>query len=176
MSAPQTSVENAPDIGIVGQLADFHTSADGDVVSRTSEETSATIAFGLFVKHGTADEGVGVVSATSNLLEGIAVHGHGFEPGKEVDATTGALLPKATFGVLRRGRAFVKAVGSVTPASEVHVRASGTGVAGSVQAAADATHTIDISPFARFVTSGDDGDVVVLEIDMTNVALATADT
>jgi len=173
---PQTEVEDTMPIGVAGQLADLWTEENGDVASATSEEASAEIPFGVMVKPGTADDGVLKLTATSNKLAGITVFSHLYAKPDELGDT--GLKPKVTFDVLTRGRIIVFPEDAVTPASEVHVRAVATGseVAGAFRGTADGTDTIDLTAFARWRSSADAADAAVLEIDLNNAALATADT
>lgn len=171
----QTAVETRYPIGIAGQLADLHTAEFGDVVHAVSEEASAEIPFGVMVKQGTADDGVLLLSANDDNIKGIVVHGHHFS--KPVELGDTGLKPGISFGILRKGRIFVVAKTNVTPASEVHVRAvvAGAEVKGEFRGTSDGTDTIDITGFAKWVTSASSGEVAILEIDMSQSALATAD-
>lgn len=172
---PQTEIEETMPLGVAGQLADLYTSEHGDVVSATNEEASAELAFGLFVKKGTADNTVKKLNAADNALEGVVVHSHGYHKPVEIGDT--GLKPGVTMGILRKGRIIVLPETAVTPASEVHVRAVAAGeeIAGAVRATADGADTIDITGFASFRGSADAGEPVVLEIDMPNSALAAVD-
>lgn len=179
----QTEVLDRMPIGIPGQLADLHTAEFGDVVSATSEEASAEVPFGVMVKDGTDDDLVKNVNATNNKLAGITVFAHNFDyPVQRGDV---GLKPGVTFGVLRKGRIYVRVEDAVTPASEVHVRAvtggvNGYGTAGAETAGAfrgtqDATDTIDITGFAKYTSSADAGEIATVEIDMNQASLAVAD-
>ncbi len=173
---PQSSVEDTMDIGIVGQLADFQSNADATVDTATSEESSAAIPFGVFVQQGSADDGALLLTGGSNRLKGIVVHSHSFE--RRTELSDAGLDPLATFAVLTRGRVYVTANDDVAVTDEVHVCHTvdtnfAVGLAGP---SPNAANTIDITAFARWIKGGLKGEVVVLEIDMNNVALASADT
>jgi len=175
MSAPQTSVASTFTSGIpAGSLAD-----DGpkDCVSGRNAEASASIAFGVMVASDTTETGAKNLAATSDKLKGVSVFGQSYHRGLELDATTGNLLPKVMFDVMRHGRLHVYPEDSVTPASGVHVRAvaAGAEVAGAFRGTADGTDTIDVSKFCRWVSPGSSTVAAVLEVDMTGAANATAD-
>lgn len=173
----QDEVLSRMPIGIPGQLADLHTAEFGDVISSTNEEASAEIPFGLMVKQGTGGsrELCKLPTAAAGLL-GVTVHAQNFA--KPVQLGDDGIKPGVTVGVLRKGKIYVELNGAtaVTPASEVHVRVAGAGQLGSFSGGTGvAAETVDISAFARWCGSGSEGDVVAVEIDMTNSASAVID-
>lgn len=172
----QTAVAAAMTIGIVGQIADLQSLMTGDVVSKFSEEASAEIPFGVMLGAGTADDGAKLLAATSDNLIGISVFHHGYAAGVEV-GTTGP-KPDVSIAVLNVGRAYVLVEEAVTPSSAVRVRAvaAGAELKGAFRTTADGTDTIDISAFARYMTSADAAGIAMVEIDMRNANLAVADT
>ena len=171
----QTEVLDRMPIGIPGQLADLHTAEFGDVMSVTNEEAAAEIPFGVMVKAGTADDSAKLLAANTDKLRGITVFAHNFS--KPVQLGDTGLKPGVTFGLLRKGRIYVRVEDAVTPASEVHVRAVAAGleVKGAFRGTDDGTDTIDITAFAKFICSADAGEVAVVEVDMTNASLQVAD-
>lgn len=174
----QTEVLARMPIGIPGQLADLHTAEFGDVVSATNEEAAAELRFGIMVKQGTVatdPDLVKVMTATNNVLAGITVFAHNFA--KPVQLGDTGLKPGVTFGLLRKGRIYVLTEDAVDPSDEVHVRAiaAGNEVAGAFRGTADGTDTIDITAFAKWLSAAGAGEVAVLEIDMNQASLATAD-
>jgi hypothetical protein len=172
----QTTVLAEMKIGIPGQLATEHDERTADIVTRTSEEASASIPFGVFVQKGTDDGDVKKLTATTNKLIGIVVWEANFAPVYQVDSV--GLKPGVTMSILRKGKIIVvPETDVVAHTSEVHVRAivAGSEVAGAVRATADSTDTIDITAFATWLTSATAGNPAVLEIDMANAALAVAD-
>lgn len=173
----QTEVRAEMKLGIPGQLANEHSERTAEVVTRTSEEASASIPFGVFVQKGTDDGDVKKLTATTNKLVGIVVWEANFTPVYQVDDT--GLKPGVTMAVMRKGAIIVyPETAVIAHTSEVHVRAiaAGSEVAGAVRATADGTDTIDCTAFATWLTSADAGEPAVLEIDMANAALAVADT
>lgn len=183
---PQTTVKNTPDIGMPGQIADLKTAAWGSIASKTSQEASAPIPFGVFVRKGTGDDGVKLLAATTNPLAGLVVFGQGYH--RDLELTSAGLQPGATFDVAEKGNFFVRVEDAVTPASEVHVRVvtggtNGYGVdgvgttefAGAVRGTADTTDCIEITAFARFVRSAAAGGIAELQFDMTMQAQQVAD-
>lgn len=176
----QATVEAAPDFGVPGDIADLWTAKNGARDSATSEEASASIPFGVMVIRGTGDHGAKLLhtsaAAVEQLLLGISVRSHDFAIGSELD-TDGKLKPGATFAVGRTGRYKVLVEDAVSPGDPVRVRAvvAGAEVKGAFRTAADGTDCVDISAFAQWRTSAGIGEVAVVEIDMTNSALAVAD-
>lgn len=171
----QTAVNDRMPAGIPGQLADLWTAEFGDVVSTTSQEASAETPFGVMVKRGTVDETSKLLSANTDKLHGIVVHAQNFA--KPVQLGDTGLKPGITFGILRKGRIWVTPEDAVTPASEVHVRAvvAGVEVKGAFRGTDDGTDTIDITGFAKWITSAGAGEVAILEVDMNQASLAVAD-
>jgi len=175
----QDAVATSPAVGVAGDIADLSTVKSGLIDAATSEEASAEIPFGTMVIQGTGDHGClklhTSAAAMEQLLLGIAVRSHDFARGSELGDT--GLKPGATFGVGRRGRFWVVPEDAVAPGDPVRVRAvvAGNEVKGAFLTAADSTDAIDISAFAQWKTSADAGELAVVEIDMTNSALAVAD-
>lgn len=161
---PQTSVSAAMTEAFQGMLGDA--SYHKHVESYVNEESSAEIPFGVFVKRGTAANTAIKLTATSDELEGVVVHSHAYDKDNEL-GTTG-LKPKVTMGVLARGRIWVPVEEAVTPASSVLVRAVATGseVAGACRDTADGSDCIDISKYARFLTSTSGAGIALLEYDV----------
>lgn len=172
----QTAVRTTMRAGIPGQLADEWTERNGARDTFTSEEASAAIPFGVFLKKGTGDTQAKLLSATSDILVGVVVWEADFaRPYHQTDA---GLLPGVTFTCLTKGKIWVVPETNVTAyTSEVHVRAVATGneVKGAIRATADSTDTIDITGFARWITSASAGEPAILEIDMANGSFAVAD-
>lgn len=177
----QTAVADKMTVGLAGQLADFHSMADAVINTGTNEEASAEIVPGKMVIRGTAADGAlkphtsAAAMVASQLLKGIALLDHGYAD--DVELGDDGYTSGTTFGVLYQGAVWVIPEDAVTPASDVRVRvvAAGAEVAGSFRGAADGTDCVEITPFARWLTSGDANTPAKLYIDMTHVALATAD-
>jgi len=181
----QTSVLSKQVLGLAGQIATLYGGADAKVDSATSAEASAEIPFGVMVCRGTADKTAlllhtsAAAMAANQLLLGVTVLDHSFaEPQEVADTDSGGLKPKSTFSVLMQGPIIVIPEDAVTPASDVRVRVvvAGAEVKGAFRAAADSTDCVEITAFARWLSSAAGGSPAVLWVDMVNVALATADT
>lgn len=173
----QTSVDSPALLGEPGQPADLHTAEFGDVVPSTNAEASAGMPFGIMVKAGTTDDSSKLIAANTDVPDGIVVFSHLFDNPTQVDAN-GNILPLTAFGKARSGRYIVISEDAITPASEVHVRAtanSGNTQPGAFRGTADGAHTIDITPFAKWRSSCGAGGRAVLEITMTGSSLAAAD-
>lgn len=174
---PQTAVEDRMTPGIVGQVATAHGMADASMGTATSEEETAGIPVGRFVVQGAADDGALLPSAQADVLKGVACFSHEFERSTELNDDLD-LAPGTTFGVLLTGPVTVAPTTAAAPGDEVHVQmvAEGGHPAGAVRATASVNKTVDISAFARWrTTAASGGDKCILEIDMTNAALAAAD-
>lgn len=177
MAAPQTSVSVSPDIGVPGQIPDLAGVDDAMTLSATSREASASIPFGVMVKKGTGDEDALLMTSAADVLLGVTAFAHDFAIPTELDPATG-LRPGSTFSRVFWGPVLVRVEDAVTPASEVHVRISANGLntqAGSFRGTADAGHTIDATPFARYLSSAGAAGVAILFLSLPNSALATAD-
>lgn len=178
---PQTSVTTAPLVGRPGEPADELTGRIGRVVSRVSAEASANIPLGVMVQKGTGDYDVKVLTAVTNKLEGVTVRTHDIS---DLDfdltsATGNGYKPGAMLPVARTERWFVRIEENVAPGLDVRVRCvvAGSEVAGSFRTTADSTDCIELTPLARWVRTALAADGVgELEIDMTNIDLAVADT
>lgn len=176
MAARQTSVAAAA-LGFPGMLSD---ATPHQCDSRVSEEASAEIPFGTMVIRG-ADEDNGALqlhtssAATVALLAGIVVHTHNYA--KPTQLGDIGLKPGVVLNLLQKGRIWVTTEDACDPGDTVKVRAiaAGAEVKGAFRVAADASDCVDISKFARWITSAGAGGVAMLEIDMTNASQATAD-
>ena len=174
---PQTAVANQMTIGLAGQLSTLHSAADAKVGTAFSQEASAGIDVGLFVKHGTVQDGVLLPSAVTDKLRGIVVHSHSFARDIELDAS-GFLKPGVHFSVVETGAITVVAKQTAVPGDTVRVQvvAEAGFLVGDLRRTASVAKTIDISALARWkTTAAAIGDLAVVEIDMTNIALAVAD-
>jgi hypothetical protein len=175
---PQSTVANNMTVAIVGQIADAN---DVSIASRVSEESAAEIPFGVMVIRGTDKERQALLLHTSSaameqLLAGVSTHHASYDKPAELGEV--GLKPKVTFGVLRKGRVYVLPEETVAPGDAVRVRAvAGAGEqAGAFRKTADDTSDcIDISLFAQWISAGSTTVPAILEIDMTNSALADAD-
>lgn len=186
MSIGQTTVVAKMTGGFPGLLAD--TSFEPDVVSYVSDETSKTIGFGLMLQQGsTSDSGALLLTGNTNKLVGIVVHSHAYEIDQELSTvavgthTLPGLLPGITLGLLQRGRIWVEVDEAVAIGDPVRVRcdshlSSPQDIPGQFCKTADAGHTLNITPFARWITSTTGAGVAILEIDsIANRSTATAD-
>lgn len=179
MAARQTSVA-ANAIAFAGMLA---VSDQGTrIESRVSEEASAEIPFGTMVIRGSTSEDLGALqlhtssASMAAQLAGIVVHDQTYAKDTELGDT--GLKPGVMLNLLQRGRIWVQPEDTVDPGDAVKVRAVVTGseVKGAFRGAADSTDCVDISKFARWVTSGTSAIPAQLEIDMVGASQAVADT
>ncbi len=177
MAARQTSVAAAA-AGFAGMLAD---ATPHQIDSRVSEEASAEIPFGVMVIRGTDEDNGALLLNTSSaamapLLAGIVVHTQNYAKPTQLGDT--GLKPGVMLNLLQKGRIWVTTEDACDPGDTVKVRAVATGneVKGAFRVAADSTDCVDISKFAKWITTAGAGGVAMLEIDMTNSSQATNDT
>lgn len=169
-TAPQTSIASRV-AAVPGQLH-----GSGHIIEPcTNEEASAGLPFGTMVKNGTAQNLGKLPAAITDKLAGIVVFNHAYNRDTELDSD--GIQPKATFGLLRKGQISVLLEENVAVGGAVRVRCvvEGDEQKGAFRTTEDATDCIDISAFAQWRTSGSAGGTAVLEVDMTNAALAVAD-
>lgn len=176
MTVPQTSILTSQDVGIPGALADFQSASDAVVDSAVNADV-VDLAFGTFVVQGTADQDAKLPAAATDKLKGLVVHGHDYE--RLTQLASDGIKPGTTFGLLREGRAWVLPTVDMTPASPVHVQmvAEAGHAAGTIRDAASVGKTLDCTAFMQVIQGATlaSGNPVKLEVDMTNVKLATAD-
>jgi len=149
---------------VAGLLAD--NTLTKDCLDAFSEEASAEIPFGVMVGRGTADNGVLKLAATSDVLAGVVVFAQSYAKPSELGDT--GLKPGVDFNILNEGRVYVLVEEAVTPASSVFVRAvaAGAEVAGAFRDTQDGSDCIDISDYARYLTSAGAGEFAVLDFSM----------
>lgn len=179
----QTSVNNKQPLALAGMWADLFGAVEGAVLSKSNAEASAEIPFGVMVIRGSTDTSAKLLNTSAAamvatpLMIGISHWHHSYANPSEV-SDNNKITPGTAFGVATSGHIYVYPEDNVTPASDVRVRVVVTGneVAGAFRGAADTTDCVDISAFARWLTSGGPTQAAVLEFDMSNVSLAVADT
>lgn len=179
----QTSVNNKQPLGLAGMWADLFGAVEGPVITKCNAEASAEIPFGVMVCRGSSDTAAKLLNTSAAamvatpLLLGISLWHQSYANPSEV-SDNNKITPGTAFGVATAGHIYVFPEDNVTPASDVRVRvvAAGNEVAGAFRGAADTTDCVDISAFARWLTSGSPTQAAVLEFDMSNVSLAVADT
>lgn len=182
---PQTSVPAVMVIGSAGQLADLHTVSDGDVVSGTNTEASASIPFGVMCTRDTAnDGGIKLAASLANVQNaaGILVNENIFDVTTQLDDVTvntnaqSAIKVGVTGSVMRRGRIIVIPESSGAETAAVRVRTSGAGQIGCFTGgAAVVGQTINLGPAAKWIGAPVAGQPSVVEINAINLSLATAD-
>lgn len=176
MTIPQIAVANNQSLGIPGQLSDFHSASNGGVDTAINTDV-VDFAFGIFVVRDTANEprGAKLPTAAANTLKGIVTHGHSYE--RKTELFSDGLTPGTVFGVLVKGRCFITTTEAVVPTDHVRVQmvAEGGHPVGTVRKTASAGKTIDITPLARWIKGAGAAATAEIEVDLTNIALATAD-
>lgn len=137
-----------------------------DVRSFVSAEASAEIPFGVMVAQGTADDQAILFASNANKMIGIVAHSHAYQQPLELGAT--GLKPGVQIGVVEKGRYWVKVEEAVTPASPVRIRctAAGAGAGSFRTTSAGAGLSINISSFARYLSTAALNGFAIVEIDM----------
>lgn len=165
---PQTSI--APmQAGFAGMNGD---STNSEADSYVSEEVSAEIPFGVMVAQGTSVSGAKLFASNADKMIGVNQHNHYYHNPSEIGLV--GIKPKATMAIKKRGKVWVTVDEAVTPASPVRVRATGA-TAGTFRTSAVAGQTVNMSSFARFLTSTTGAGVVLLEFDITMRNITTND-
>jgi hypothetical protein len=177
---PQTSVPATMTLGSAGQLADEYSARAGDAIAGTNEEASASIPFGCLA-YRFSDEGVKLPASLANVkaAAGVLVHEDLFDTTQLTDVTVhtwlqSAIKPGVTGSFLRKARILVIPENTGTEASGVFVRIGGAGQLGSFRTTGVVSETVVLTPLARWLSTPTAGAPAVLEIDLTNVDLATA--
>lgn len=179
---PFTQVNLRPGNLFAGMAID---NASKATTAYVNAEAAQEMPFGTMLCAGVGDQDAKIVTVSASKLIGILRNQFAYAIGRS--ATTGelgliGLKPKATLGVMERGKAVVVCGEVVTVASPVRVRIdANAGVLGTVLGpgtfctSASAGHTVDLSKFCRFRNSITVVGLVELEFDMTMRALAVAD-
>jgi len=151
----QTSVEDAPPRGIVGQVVG---SAPRSAITKVVE---AAVIPGQPVKRGTSDdqclpmEDADALDATNFLGFVIASTSRPSESSASIPATH-------SVSVLEQGRMFVLLTGPAAAGEAVLVGTT-TATLGEIQGTAKTG--LDAAVGARFEESGDDGDLVIIKVN-----------
>jgi hypothetical protein len=184
----QTVVNSAPAIATPGDLADFFTASDGDIVSAVNSESSASIVVGTMVKLGTAAGTVLKLTSDENTPFGIVTRAHAYADSQleslevDTDVFYDALTADTMMGIGRTGRYAVLIEEDVDFDDPVRVRAVATTgeVAGAFLTSDGGADTIDVSAFCRFCGDYDVDDdtgfgVAIVEINMGLASLSVGD-
>lgn len=169
----QTVYRDHPDVAIEGTLADTSfKQTDSHVLQ---EEGGAR--GGLFVVRGTGDQDAVLPAAAADMdvtkLLGFIVHETTREQGRKQPPSSfqdqiAVPMPFGKgdmIGVLRRGRIHVRSETAFTAGAEVFIRVSGAGDKGAVRTDADTDAAVKL-PSAVFLTSGNAGEIGVVEINL----------
>lgn len=168
----QTAVNEFQTNAFAGMKADLSPSS---VDSRVNEEGATELPFGVMVFEGSTDPEGGMlqIAAQADEPAGVLLHSHAYLKDQELGAT--GLKPNVVGGVLKKGVVWVQVEEAVTPASTVRYRTSGGNGPGTFRTSAVVTNTVNISQFARYLSSAAANGLAKLEIDMTNRALRSND-
>lgn len=180
MSQTSINAEGQP-IGVAGQIMD--NAEVQDVTSVFSEEASAQMPFGIGVVQGTDEHGVKLPSGSGDHAVGIVTwsmsHAPANSAGTSGDLGSTGLLPKAGFGLMRKGRVMVQLDAGVSSVSANVDRAylryetdGGTNtIVGRFGTTSDG-HNLDLTKVAVFVsgvkTLADGTKGAILEVDFTS--------
>ncbi len=181
----QTAIDSLMPIGSAGQLADFWTVTDGDVIPGTNEEAALNIPFGVLT-YRSSMEGIKLPTSLAQVkaAAGVLVQENLFDVGTQlVDVTVNTFLqsaikPGVNGNVLRRGRIVVIPEATGTEASVVRVRVVagvGTNVTlGAFTPTAEVAKTIAL-PNWKWIGTPTAGVPSYVEIDLITIVNATAD-
>jgi hypothetical protein len=179
MASPQTTVPSEMLFAVPGQIADMGTVQSGEMLSCVNAEASNEIPFGHFVAQGTTGSDGNVTAkrmVEDGVLLGLAVYSAALGHSALVGST--GIKAGVTFAVAREGRYYVMPITDVTPSSGVHVLHTtvGSDLPGAIRGTADASDSIDVSDFCKWLSSGGptSGQCAVLEISLpAGASLAT---
>lgn len=152
MATYQTTYGNAPAKGLPGQIA---SEEKCNKISRTVE-TAAGIAFGQPVQRGTGDHGVAILS--SGTFIGLAVLNPAVPPVAPGATLVDGYPQYFTGAFMTMGQMYVTAGGAVTDGAQVYWNTTSKRFT-----AADTDVEI---PGAVFDTSGGDGDIVEISLQL----------
>lgn len=161
----QTSYSLRPAAGLAGMLGDI---GPWDIFSSVNEEASASMPFGTVVKWGTLERTSKILSASTDMLQGIVIRRHWYERTLELDADVDGVKAGVRIDILRKGRIWVPTATAAALTDDIFVRYAGTGTKGAVRNAAVTDETIDISAIAKVVLAASGSGVVQLDVDFTN--------
>lgn len=180
----QTAVDTVAPIGLPGQLYAEWDEHNALVDSGANEEAAANIPFGIAVKRGTAKGLIKLPTALADVIDGIVVHADELDyPSQVADVTVNtydqtAVKPKVPVGLLKRGTIYVIPEANGAANAQVHMRivaSGGNTQLGSFTPTAEAAKTVNWTPFARWLEPPQAGVPTPLWVDLTMLALATAD-
>ena len=139
-------------------------------------EAATEIPFGLGVKQGATDGGIGVPAAQTDLVLGVLQASHALvkDPGTGVaELGDTGLKQNAVGDVAEEGELWVITDEAVTPTSAVRMRTTGADT-GKFRASAVATNTVDLSDRARWAGTYGIG-FALLKFDFRIKKAGTAD-
>lgn len=115
------------------------------------------------VERATPRDGVALPTAITELFAGVSLQTHKAKPN-----TTGVAQYEINEAIphIRKGRVWVYSETAVAPNQPVHMRALGTGNPGDFRNAADATNTMDVSAYARWVSVNAAAGLALLDINL----------
>lgn len=155
----------------------FDLNDDGDVVDAAiNTEDSASIPFGVFVaSDSSSDDGAKLMSGSTDDILGVVLFSQNYArtytaPDGTVIGQLDAdgLVPGVAFGVMRKGRVYVKSEAAAAKGDPVWVRYSANSPnlqVGAVTNADDTGHTVQVA--GKYVRSCGAGDIVPIDFDTT---------
>lgn len=178
----QTAIDSILPIGSAGQLADFFSVTDGDVIPGTNEEASAAIPFGCLT-YRSSMEGIKLPTTLAHVkaAAGVLVHENRFDTTQMTNVTVNTNLQSAINSgvignVVRHCRVIVIPEDTGTEASGVFVRISGAGQIGSFRASAVVGQTValPVGTGAKWIGTPVAGTPSIVEINVLGFEAATA--
>ena len=160
---PQTSY--AAQAGAFSGVLD---SDNHEIASRVNGEASTELRFGMAVVRGSAATEVKAPSADTDVLDGIVVHSHNYNPSTELG--TVGVKADCPVNVLKRGRINVTVEEAVAIGDRLFVRyvSDGTKLPGALLKHAIPGEVLDCSAMGEFQSAAAIGGVAVLDFDCLN--------
>ena len=128
--------------------------ADGKDFVVDAYEAGGALTHGLGVIRG-ADDGKVIIGAASGLLRGVVIRTHSLPSEGDIVATD-------MVSVLRRGRVFMEATGTVAAEDIAYIEITVGADQGKATNASDSGNNLRVG---RFMTAGADGDLVEVEVN-----------
>lgn len=178
MAIIQDTYPLAPAIAFPGMLSDV---GDKDTITGINTHATLAIPFGSAVARAATGSKMAAepVEAILDTILGIHIYSTDYAPSALADSGytfaglfVGAVKPKNTMAILRRGRIWVICENGCTRGQRLHVRAiiAGAEISGALRSATDGTDTRDCTGQGEWLTAASAGAIAELEVDFVNLA------
>ena len=175
--AIQTTYPLVPGIAFPGMLSD---SGLKDIITGINTHATLALPFGSAAARsaGGSQQAMEPMEAITDRIAGILIHSISYPPSAIEESgftfngiSVGAVKPKFTLSILRKGRIFVICENGCAKGDRLHVRAviAGAEIRGALLSAADGTDTKDCTGQGEWMSAAAAGAIAELEVDFTNL-------